>query len=434
MKALIRRFIASLFERQVKRLIARHQPVVVAVAGSVGKTSTKMAIATVLKQKYPTLVHEGNYNSELGLPLSVFELRVPGSLINPFAWALKLVQSEIKLRKYPYRALVLELGTDHPGEIARYTKYLKPDLGVITAITPEHMENFPGGLDAVAAEELTLVGACKQVLASHDDIAPQYRRTYLQPHPHHATFGMERAADYRVKVENLSGDGAVVSLAGPKLAPSSHNLKLVGGHAVRAAAAAFGAGHMLGLSGAQINRGLAAIRPVAGRMNPLAGADGALLIDDTYNSSPDAAIAALTSLAELPSSGRCIAILGTMNELGDESPRYHREVGAAAAGVDWLITVGADANKHLGPAAVAAGLDPSRWKSADSPYAAGEFVRLMLQPGDVVLAKGSQNRVFCEEAVALLLADANDRAKLVRQSEQWLAVKRRQFPDAPSGR
>src|SRR4051812_7073982 len=108
MKPLVRRFIAKLFERQVRRLIASRHLKVVAVAGSVGKTSTKMAIATVLNEKYRVLVHPGNYNSELGLPLSVFEMSVPSVLFNPFAWAVRLIRSEFMLRDYSYDVLVLE--------------------------------------------------------------------------------------------------------------------------------------------------------------------------------------------------------------------------------------------------------------------------------------------------------------------------------------
>src|ERR1035437_8591868 len=100
MKPLVRRFIASLFESQVRRLVSSHHLKVVAVGGSVGKTSTKMAIATVLSEKYLTLVHPGNYNSELGLPLSVFELSVPDQLYNPFAWASRLIQTERLIRNY----------------------------------------------------------------------------------------------------------------------------------------------------------------------------------------------------------------------------------------------------------------------------------------------------------------------------------------------
>jgi UDP-N-acetylmuramyl pentapeptide synthase len=122
-----------------------------------------------------------------------------------------------------------------------------------------------------------------------------------------------------------------------------------------------------------------------------------------------------------------------MNELGQDSPRYHAEVGAACAksNLDLLITVGTLANDHLGPAAVQAGLNPRHWIRATSPYAAGHFLRPRLREGDVVLAKGSQNGVFTEEAVKPLLADPADARLLVRQSPAWLRRKRAQFPDAP---
>jgi UDP-N-acetylmuramoyl-tripeptide--D-alanyl-D-alanine ligase len=176
---------------------------------------------------------------------------------------------------------------------------------------------------------------------------------------------------------------------------------------------------------------LAAIRPVNGRMHALPGINGSTIVDDTYNSSPEAVVAAMEALAKAPVTGRRIALLGSMNELGPDSPRYHEAAGAAAAGVDLLITVGADANTHLGPAAVRAGLDPSRCHAADSPYTAGDYLATILGPGDVLLAKGSQNGVFCEEALKVLLADPADAAHLVRQSPGWLRLKARQFPDAP---
>ena len=419
-----------MFEHQVRRLVARHKPIVVAVAGSVGKTSTKTAIATVLSQKYTTLVHQGNYNSELGLPLSVFELSVPRSLINPFAWGWRLYQSELMLRSYPYRALVLELGTDHPGEIPRYTRYLRPDVAVISAVTPEHMENFPGGLDDVAAEELALVKSATRVLASYDDILPVHRHRYVDPHPNHVYYGTHADADYIVRLEASSPiEGSKISLKAPAKSFHKFDLASFGLPSAKSALAAYAVGDMLELSQSQLKAGLAAIRPVAGRMNPLAGVGGATIIDDTYNSSPEAAIAALEALGLAAVSGKRIAILGSMNELGAKSADYHRQVGRAAAGVDWLITIGEMASDHLGPAALEAGLDPTRWKAASSPYAAGEFVRLMLSERDVVLVKGSQNGVFAEEATKLLLADPNDAARLVRQSTGWERIKRSQFPD-----
>ncbi len=430
MKAHIRRFVAILFEHQVRRLVSRHHLKVVAVGGSVGKTTTKMAIATVLSEKYRTLVHPGNYNSELGLPLSVFELSVPDLLFNPFAWAWRLIQSERLIRHYPYQVLVLELGTDHPGEIPMYLRYLKPDIGVLTALTPEHMENFPDGLDQVAAEELALVAASKVFVANVDEIPSKYRRKYIEPHASHHYYGLGPHPEYGFELAStdpLTGTTGHLTHGG-RTAVNRLQINLFGAHSAKAAVAAYAVADLLGLSKDQIETGLSKLKPVPGRMNSLPGLNDTTIIDDTYNSSPEAAVAALVALDSAPVTGRRIAILGSMNELGPDSPAYHAQVGEAAAGVDLLITIGALASEHLGPAAVRAGLDPTRFQPAISPYAAGEHVKLLLSPGDVVLAKGSQNGVFAEETVKLLLADPADAAQLVRQSPDWLRTKAKQFP------
>lgn len=432
MKAQFRRLVAAAFEYQVGRVIRRYRLKVVAVSGSVGKTSTKSHIAAILSQKYRVLVHHGNYNSEVGLPLSVFELAVPRYLFNPFAWAWLLLKSEWRLRHYPYQVLVLELGTDHPGDMAKFFTYLEPDVGVITAVTPEHMENFPGGIGQVAAEELTIAAACKQIIANADEIAPEHRRAYINGHPKHTYYGVHLDRGYSLKLHDvapLTGSRIDIRRDG-QVIEKDVTLRLLGETAAKAALAAYIVGEQLGLTHRQLTEGLATLRPVTGRLNPLPGLSGSMIIDDTYNSSPEAALAALQLVAALQPSGRRIAVMGSMNELGADSQVYHEAVGGAAAGLDWLVTVGQTANDWLGPAAVAAGLDPTRLRTTDSPYAAGRFLQPMLGEGDVVLVKGSQNRVFTEETTRLLLANPADASQLVRQSAAWQRVKRGQFPDA----
>jgi UDP-N-acetylmuramoyl-tripeptide--D-alanyl-D-alanine ligase len=405
--------------------------VIVGVAGAVGKTTTKLAIATVLSQKYRVLTQDGSFNDEIGLPLACFDLDLPAHILNPFSWAWLLVCMEAIIhRPSPYDVLVIEIGTDAPSEIPHTLSYLRPDIGIITAVAPEHMEYFET-LDAVAAEELAIAGASKQIVAGLDSIAAKYRHKYLDSHPAHFYYGLSREADYGFEVagtEPLGGTtGALLKNGHTRIAGIT--TALYGLHSAKAAAAAYAVGDLLGLTPAQLKTGFQAIRPVRGRMNPLQGKDGSRLIDDSYNSSPGSLAAALAALADAPAIGRRIAILGSMNELGSESPRYHEEAGKAAASLDLLITIGHLANTCLGPAAVRAGLDPTRFIPADSPYAAGRHVALLLQPGDVVLVKGSQNGVFAEEAVKILLENPADAAKLVRQSPAWQRIKAAAFPD-----
>jgi len=435
MKTAFRRLAARFLEFQTRRLMHHRTFKVVGVSGAVGKTTTKMAIATVLEQKYQVLVQRGSFNDEIGLPLACFNVELPRHILNPFSWIRVLVQMEARLhRPYGYDVLVIEIGTDAPGEVPHTLTYVKPDIGVVTAVAPEHMEYF-ASLDAVAAEELALVAGSKQALVNHDDVAPQYRQHYVDRMSggHSYYYGLGKQVDYGLEVvqtDLVAGTTGNVFKKG-HLELSKLTFGLYGRHSARAAAAAYGVGDLLGMTEHQLEKGLARLKPVSGRMNPLKGLNGSIIIDDTYNSSPEAAIAALAALQKTTATRR-IAIMGSMNELGEESPQYHEQVGAAFTDVDLLVTVGELANKHLGPAAVKAGLDERNWKPADSPYAAGEFLKLMLQPGDVVLVKGSQNRVYCEEATKLLLADPTDAAKLVRQSPFWMRLKRAQFPDASS--
>ncbi len=427
MKTLFRRFVSALLEFQTKRLLARKPFRIVAVSGAVGKTSTKLAIATVLRQRYHVLVQDGSFNDEIGLPLACFDLPLPARIFNPFPWIWRLIQMEVIIhRPSSYDILVIEVGTDAPGEIAHALAYLHPDIGVVTAVTPEHMEYFKT-LDAVAAEELTLVQGSKQAVVGYDDIPVKYRKQYVDPHPAHVYYGLKRDMNYcfEIATSELAGGTTGILLKDGHTRIAGITTGLYGRHSAKAAAAAYAVGDLLGLDLSELEQGIEAIRPVRGRMNPLLGVNRTTIIDDTYNSSPEAVTAALKLLAEAPVAGRRIALLGSMNELGADSPRYHEEAGKEAASLDLLVTVGTLANQYLGPAAIKAGLNPDHYHAASSPYAAGEYLKTILAPGDVLLAKGSQNGVYAEEALKVLLANPDDAKNLVRQSPAWLRIKAR---------
>jgi UDP-N-acetylmuramoyl-tripeptide--D-alanyl-D-alanine ligase len=166
-------------------------------------------------------------------------------------------------------------------------------------------------------------------------------------------------------------------------------------------------------------------------MHVLRGLENSWLIDDTYNASPLATTAALRLLQAVEAPQR-IAILGSMNELGATSEAAHAQIGALcdATKLDWVITIGKDAEAYLAPAAAAAGCQV---RSFASPYEAGGFAHSVLQAGAVILAKGSQNGVFAEEALKVLLHDPAESEQLVRQSPAWLAIKKRQF-ETPEGK
>ncbi|MDB5184759.1 MAG: Mur ligase middle domain protein [Candidatus Saccharibacteria bacterium] len=410
-KTLGKAVLCTLLEHQVKVLRRRNQFLVVAVAGSVGKTSTKLAIARTLGATQRVQFQDGNYNDRLTVPLVIFGHREPG-LFNLAAWLKILWHNQRQLRRtYDYQFVVAELGTDAPGQMARFA-YLKPDLYVLTSISPEHMEYFKT-LEAVAIEETALLPYARAVLVNGDDCDP----TFL-PAETAKSYGFGADADYRIADMSLNAKSRSQQIT---VRGETFNVRLLGQQGAKIAAAAYASADMLGLSKDDILTGLAAIAPTSGRMQLLDGVRSSVLIDDTYNSSPIAVKAALDVLYAWPA-GQRIAILGTMNEMGAVSEQLHREIGAYCdpEKLDVVVTIGEPANQFTAAAAESRGC---KVLQCIHPRDAGEAVLTLLKDNAVVLAKGSQNRVFAEEALVPLLENPEDVHKLVRQSAHWQAIK-----------
>ncbi|HVC35868.1 MAG TPA: Mur ligase family protein [Candidatus Dormibacteraeota bacterium] len=419
LKQIGKAWLCRIFEAQVRRLRQSNQFMIIAVAGSVGKTSTKLAIGQTLSSNKKVLWQEGNYNDRLTVPLVLFNQTEP-SIFNILAWLKILLNNQKQLsRPYPYEVVVLELAVDGPNQMSKFN-YLEPDLVVLTAITPEHMEYF-GSLNSVAEEELNVLSFSREALINIDDVAPEY----LAKH-HFLSYGTDPSADYSlsdVRQKGLEGQTIVINLAdGHKVEAS---LSLVGIQGAKAALAAAACANRLGLTPEEINLALKDLKPFAGRMQILKGANHSTLIDDTYNASPAAVKSALDVLYKTSAAHR-IAILGSINEFGNLSQTAHQEVGRYCDPdkLDLVVTIGQLAETYLGPIAAQNGC---LVKSFISPYDAGNFVKNELREGTIVLAKGSQDGVLAEEALKILLADPQDASKLVRQSKYWLKQKEHQF-------
>lgn len=419
MKKLARHLVLLVLAWQVGRLYKKHGFKVVGVAGSIGKTSTKLAIANVLQQKYRVQYQEGNYNDLITVPLIFFGQPLP-SLLNPVAWLRTFVRNESAIKgDYPYDVVVVEVGTDYPGNVVAFGKYLRCDIGVVTAIAPEHMEFF-GSIEQVAKEELAIAGFSKQLIINQDLCDQKYTS---QLSSQFLTYG-SKSTYYQIS--NMTSSGfSVLRNAKQWLKVSAAVEAMAQRYSITAAAAV---AEQLGLSDEQILKGAKTIQPVSGRLQRLPGVQGSTIIDDTYNASPDAVIAALDDLYAAKANYK-VAVLGSMNELGEYSPEAHNRIGRHCdpQKLDLLVTIGADANDYLAPVAQKQGCQVQTFSS---PYAAGGFVKKNLKPGSLILVKGSQNNVFAEEAVKLLLANPADTTKLVRQSQDWLVKKRKRFSDA----
>lgn len=416
-KKLGKSLVCRLLEAQVKRLRFRNDFKLVVVAGSAGKTSTKLAIVSTLEDSRKVISQTGNYNDRLTVPLVLFGHTEP-NIFNPFAWAKIFWKNHKMLDKtYPYEIAVLEIGTDAPGQLAQFA-YLEPNLVVLTAIADEHMEFF-GNLDAVAREELVPLTYSNQALLNTDNIPAKYL-----PKTDFKSYGLQRA-DYSGEVQNLGLSGQEIKFSLPNGRSFKAKIQSLGAQGSKIALAAVASADILGLSLEEITNGVAKIHHVAGRMQILPGKNGSTLIDDTYNAAPLAMGAAIDVLQTTEAPQR-IAILGSMNELGKDSQKAHEDMGQKCnpSKLDLVVTIGTEAGDYLAPAALKQGC---KVKSFNSPYEAGEFVLKNLQNGGLVLAKGSQNGVFAEEALKSLLLNSADESKLVRQSDYWLRRKQKAF-------
>ena len=415
----------KLEEAVVAYFQAHSEVKLIVVTGSVGKTSTKKAIATVLSQRYRVRLHEGNHNTDMSVPLSILGVPYPDNIRSIGEWqrAIKLANERV-LRPTDVDVIVQELGADHPGDIEAFGKYLRPYMGVVTAVTAEHMEFFKT-IDAVAKEELTAGNFSQLALINRDDIDGKYAN--LLTNTNLDTYGTTAAAEYRFEETSFDLEkGRTGRLIAPDLSsPIEMTVHALGEHNVRPIVAAATVGLKFGLTIEDIVEGVSKIQPVPGRMQLLRGLGGSKIIDDSYKSSPDDAVAAIQTFFGMEAPQR-IAILGSMNELGEISQSEHEALGKMFGPdtVDWVITVGNDAEKYIAPAAHAKGCQVKSFKNA---VQAGAFAHSVMKQNALVLVKGSQNQVYTEEAIKILLLDQNDVKRLVRQSPAWMATKEEFF-------
>lgn len=414
-------FVQKKLENYVKKYFKKHSEVkLVVVTGSVGKTSTKRAIATLLSQQYRVAMQAGNHNTPMSVPLAILGIDYPTNIRSIGAWLTVFAAARQRI-KQPTGAdvIIAELGADHPGDIAYFGNYLKPDMAVVTAVTPEHMEFFKT-IDAVAEEELTAANYSNLAVINRDDIAGEFAQYMTNTNVD--TYGTTGAAEYRFEIQDFTVEqgysGMVIAPEFSQSLPAT--IKVVGEHSLRPVMGAVAVAVKMGVSAENIQKGLAMIRPVPGRMNVLRGIDNTIVIDDTYNSSPVAAESALQALYRMQAPQR-IAILGSMNELGETSADEHQKLGSLCdpSLLSWVITIGDEAEKHLAPAARARGCQVKSFKSA---IEAGGFARSVTESGAVILAKGSQGGVYAEEAVKVLCVMSAD-DELVRQSDEWMKTK-----------
>src|SRR3989344_3207637 len=389
-----------ILKQLARATISRYRPGVIGVTGSVGKTSTKLAIAAVLGSDRNIRVSPGNFNNELGLPLTILgDYKRVGGIFFWLAVDGGASYMVVVKGKCP-ELLILEYGVDKAGDMKYLLDIVKPNIGVITAIgdIPVHVEFFAGP-EAVAREKSRLIEflpAAGFAVLNHDDITVMGLKDRTRARV--LKFGFGSGADVRItnfenKMEGAKPLGIYFKLEyGGSFVPVRLDGVFGKAHAY-AAAAGTCAGLIFGLNLVKISEALKNFKPLAGRMTLVPGVKDTFIIDDSYNASPMAMHAALDTLKNLKAK-RKVAALGDMLELGAYTEDAHSEMGRLAAKtVKVLITVGSR-GKFIAEAARINGLTKRDVLSFDTAEEARGVVQDILRKGDLVLVKASRAMRF----------------------------------------
>jgi len=379
--------VTNILTKEAYGALRRRTPTVVAVTGSVGKTSAKDAIAAALAASASAAVRksEKSFNSDLGVPLAI--LGLSNAWNSSLGWLKNIIGGYFAAhsKNFP-RILVLEIGADHQGDISSIAKWLRADIVVFTAMAdvPVHVKFF-GSPEKVLEEKLSLIGALKKngtIVVNGED----------QKFLHAAKNSGKKFVEYGEKGS----------------APQE-----------LAALAALAVVSVLGFDIGKAKQSLENHESPIGRMKILKGINKSVIIDDTYNSSPIAVISALHTIKNMKAAGRKIAVLGDMRELGAYSTRAHYDAGKLVAkSADILFAVGHSA-KDFARGAIDGGMRPARIYEFQNSTEAGRELCEILRAGDIALVKGSQG-MRMEKAVAIVMEEKT-RVKelLVRQEKEW---------------
>ncbi len=352
---------------------------VVAVTGSVGKTTTKDMVAAVLSARYKVLKTEGNYNNDIGLPLTVLRLN------------------------HTHQICVLEMGMDHAGEIDYLSELAEPDVALITNIGDAHIENL-GSREAIFAAKCEVFGHLKPdglaVLNGDDPMLATLRGKLAQKT---VFVGSGEGMDYTAAdVDTGDGTHLSCSIRTPK-AQFQADIPALGGHMIYPTLMAAAVAEHFGMAADEILQGIRAFLPTKMRMNVVRCPGDFIILDDAYNANPQSMRAAAAVLGDAHER-RKVAVLGDMKELGANSQLFHRMVGGyfAQAGVDRLIAIG-DLARCIADGAIEAGLEQASWYP-DFSQAEDALLR-EVRSGVTILVKASRAMEF-ERVVAFLKAQA----------------------------
>ncbi|MFH1611975.1 MAG: Mur ligase family protein [bacterium] len=426
----MRKIIQYILRFFAKMVLWKYNPEIIAVTGSVGKTSTKEAIYHVLRKKFKVRRNVKNYNNEIGVALTILGLETGGKSI--IAWInnfLKALATILWKRDYP-EILILEMGVDKPGDMKYLMNFVPIKVGVITAIGefPSHLEFFPEKDNLIQEKSLMIQSLSKKGLAvlNYDDLSVRMMGDNLPEKTKTIYYGYGQGADvkisnYDVRIGDLTKrdfginfkleyDGSTVPV---KLNKSLDKQRTF------AVAAAAAVGLHYGLNLIEISSSLIKYRPLYGRNNLIRGIKRTWILDDAYNASPMSTVAALENLVILSEveerseePRRKIAVLGDMLELGQATEDGHRQVGVKVAGVaDYLFTVG-DRARFIADEARKQGFAGDKIFEFSTAEEAKMKVQEFTQEDDIILIKGSRG-IHMEIIIKEIMAHPEKAEKLL---------------------
>jgi UDP-N-acetylmuramoyl-tripeptide--D-alanyl-D-alanine ligase len=437
MKNVFKKIITFILTLQARLVLKKYKPKIIAVTGNIGKTTSKDAIYTVLSSAFFVRKSEKSFNSEIGIPLTI--LGLPNAWNDFFSWIKNIIDGLklIILKNHYPKWLVLEVGADRPGDIEKISRWLSPDVVVMTHLpdVPVHIEFFKSTEDVIK-EKSYLIKALKvdgtfvvnaddkKALALKDIAGDRKVLTYgfkegssIIASGENIIYEDERPKGISFRVD-YSGSSVPVKIEG-----------VLGKQHIYPILSALAVGTSQGLNIVSMGQALKTHITPPGRMKLIDGINNSIIIDDSYNSSPEALKGALNVLRDLckpafvaeaaTARRRKIAVLGDMMELGNHSVEEHLKIGKLAAdAADILITVGVRARY------IAQGANSAKMKRKDifefnDSQSAGEKLAKILGEGDTALVKGSQS-IRMEKVIERVMAHPEKRFKLLaRQEEQW---------------
>ncbi len=443
--------IKRLFQFEAGLIIKKYKPKIIAITGSVGKTTTRDFLYGVLSKKFFVRKSGKSLATGLGVTLTVigrpraevafvfdhpfsfsYFLKIAGDFLLTFFFGLKLL---IWKENYP-DWLILEIDADKPGDVDSISDLLKIDILIITAIgaVPSHIESFGSDMEKFLAEKKKLLNLVSRqgtiVYNSDDEITNRLVRDNPSPKISCGLAGDSqiRGSDFEILTSNTNNSPQPTGMKFDIFHSTADSEKTtvtimdsIGLHNEYAVLLSIAVSDLLGIPPVEATKMVEKIQPLPGRMKIISGVKDSIIIDDSYNSSPIAMRQAVENFAKIETSGRKIIVIGDMLELGKYSTEEHRKIGHLVSNVaQYVICVGLRA-RHVAETILSLSYDENNISCFDDAVSAGKFLQNIIESGDLILVKGSQ-AMRLERVVEEIMRHPEDKSTLlVRQEPEWLS-------------